>query len=193
MLLAQVVLNVIGQLVPSRLDALLHHDTAQGDHGDFRRTASDIHHHVALRGLHVQADTEGGRHRLENKVDIASSRVLRGITDRTDFHFRTAGRDAHHHFQAGGEQALVLAVHLFDETADHHLGRVEVRDHAVFQRTDGLDARVGPLMHQFGLLAQGNAGTGLVIDGHDTRLVQYDLVVLEDDGVGRSKVNGELL
>ena len=48
-------------------------------------------------------------------------------------------------------------------------------------------------MHQFGLLAQGDAGTGLVIDGHDARLVQYDLVVLEDHGIGRSKVNGELL
>ena len=48
-------------------------------------------------------------------------------------------------------------------------------------------------MHQFGLLAQGDAGTRLVIDGHDARFVQHDLVVLEDDGVGRSKVNGELL
>ena len=87
----------------------------------------------------------------------------------------------------------MFAVHLFDKTADHHLGSVEVRNHAVFQRTDGLDARVGTLVHQLGFLAQGDAGTGLVIDGHDARLVQYNLVVLENHGIGRSKVDSELL
>ena len=193
MLLAQVVLNVIGQLVPSRLDALLHHDTAQGDDGDLGGAASDIDHHVALRGLHVQADTEGGRHRLENKVDIASSRVLRGITDRTDFHFRTAGRDAHHQFEVGGEEAAMTGVHLLDEAADHHFCSVEVCNNTIPQRTYGLDAGVGFLVHQFSLLAQGDALPCLVVDGHDGRFVQGYLVVPEDNGISRSQVYGQFL
>ena len=119
--------------------------------------------------------------------------MLGGVTDGTDLHFRGTGRDAHDEFQVRGEEAAVLGVDLADETADHHLGRVEVRDHAVAERTDGADAGVRLLVHEFGLLAQRDALVVRIVDGDDGGLVQHDLVILEDDGIGRAEVYSELL
>ena len=87
----------------------------------------------------------------------------------------------------------MLAVDLLDESSDHHLGGVEVCDDTVTERTDGLDARIRPFVHQLRLLADGDAAAGMVVNGDDTWLIENDLVVLEDDGVGCSKVNCQFL
>ena len=87
MLLTEVVLNVGRENVTGDTDGILLHDTAEGDDGDFGRTASDVHYHVALRGLHVEADTQGRCHRLEDKVDVAASGVLGRVADGTDLNF----------------------------------------------------------------------------------------------------------
>ena len=192
-LLAQVVLDVGREDVAGHADGVLLDDTAQGDDGDLGGAASDVDDHVALRRLHVQADTEGRGHRFEDQVDVTAAGVLGGVADGADLHFRGAAGDAHDQLQVRGEEAAVPGVDLADETADHHLGRVEVRDHAVAQRTDGADAGVRLLMHELGLLAEGDALVGCIVDGDDGRLVQNDLVVLEDDRVGGAKVHCELL
>ena len=204
-LLAQVVLDVGREDIAGHADGVLLDDTAQGDDGDFGGAAADVDDHVALRRLDVQADTEGRGHRFEDQVDVPAAGVLGGVTDGTDLHFRGAAGDAHDQLQVRGEEAAVPGVDLADETADHHLGRVEVRDHAVHlgrvevrdhavtQRTDGADAGVRLLMHELGLLAEGDALVGGIVDGDDGGLVQNDLVVLENDRVGRAKVHCELL
>ena len=88
---------------------------------------------------------------------------------------------------------MVTGVHLLDEAADHHFGGIEVGDDAVPQGAHGLDAGVGLLVHQFGLLAQGDAFPRLVVDGYDGGLVQRNLVILENDGVGGAQIHCKLL
>ena len=48
-------------------------------------------------------------------------------------------------------------------------------------------------MHEFGLLTQGNAFAGLVVNSHYRGLVQGNLVILENDGVGGAQVDSEFL
>ena len=110
-----------------------------------------------------------------------------------DFHFGGTGRDADHDLEVGSEKAVTLAVHLFDESADHHFRCIEVGDHTVAKGTYGLDPGVGTLLHQFGLLPNGDALVGIVVDGDDTRFVQHDFVILVDDGIGRSEVDCQFL
>ena len=86
----------------------------------------------------------------------------------------------------------MLAVDLFDEAADHHLRRIEVGDNAVPQRPHGADAGVGAVVHQLGFLPYGDAFV-IVVDCNYARLVQHNLVVLVDDGVGSSEVDCQLL
>ena len=193
MLLAQVVLDIGREDVTRHPDGILLDDAAQGDDGDFRGAASDVHHHVAFRGFHVQADTEGGGHGFVDQVDVAAAGVLRRVAHSPDFHFRRAGRNAHHQLEVGGEQAAVTGVHLLDEAADHHFRRVEVGDNAVTERTHCLDAGIRFFVHQFSLLAQGDALPCLVVDGNDRRLVQGNLVILENDGIGSAQVDSQLL
>ena len=119
--------------------------------------------------------------------------MLGGVAHGPDFHLGTARRDAHHNLEVGGEEAAVLAVHLLDEAADHHFGGIEVGDNAVAQRPYGLDSGVAALVHELGLRAYGDALAAIVIYCDDARLVQHYLVVLIDDGVGRSEVYCEFL
>ena len=192
-LLTQVVLDIGRENVAGHTHGILHHNAAQGDDGDFRGTTSNVYHHIALRRLHIQADTQGCCHGLIDEVYVPAAGVLRGVADGTDFHLRGAGRNAHHQFEVGGEQAAVTGIHLLDEAADHHFRGVEVCNDAIPQGTHRLDAGIGFLVHEFGLLTQGNAFAGLVVDGHYRGLVQGNLVILENDGVGGTQVDSQFL
>ena len=119
--------------------------------------------------------------------------MLGRVTDGPDLDFRTAGRDADDDLEVGGEKVFMFLVDALDETAYHHLGRIEVGDDAVPQGADGLDARIDTFVHQLGLLAEGDAFAGIIVDRHDARLVQGDHIVLEDDGIGGTEVDGEFL
>ena len=57
-LLAHVVLYVGGEYIAGNTDTFLLYYASEGDDCDFSRAASDIHYHVALRSLDVEADTE---------------------------------------------------------------------------------------------------------------------------------------
>ena len=87
----------------------------------------------------------------------------------------------------------MTGVHLLYEAADHHFRCVEVCDNAVTERAYGFDSGVCLLMHELGFLAKCDAFSGLVVNGDDGGFVQHYLVILEDDGVGGSKVNCQFL
>ena len=105
-LLLEVVLDVRREDVARRTDAVLDHDAAEGDDGDLRRTAADVDDHVALRGFDLEADTEGGRHRLIDEVDLTRAGVLGGVADGPDLDFGTAGGDAYDDLEVGGEKVF---------------------------------------------------------------------------------------
>ena len=131
MLLAKVVLDVAGEYVTCRSDAVLLNEASKGNDCNLSGASAYVHNHISLRSLDVKAYTQGGCHRLENQIYIPASGMLGGIAHGPDFHFCGSGRDAHHHFEVGAEEAAVLAAYLFDEASDHHFRRVEVGNHAV--------------------------------------------------------------
>jgi len=48
-------------------------------------------------------------------------------------------------------------------------------------------------MHEFGLLSDSDALVCMIVNRNDTRLVKGDFVILENDGIRRSKVDSEFL
>ena len=54
-------------------------------------------------------------------------------------------------------------------------------------------AGIDTFVHQFGLLAYGDALATIIVDSHDAGLVKHNLVILVNDGVGGSEVNGQFL
>ena len=119
--------------------------------------------------------------------------VLGRVAYGSDFNFGGAGRDADHHLEVRGEEAAVLAADLLDEAANHHLRSVEVSNHAVSQRPYGPYARVYLFVHQLCFLAEGDALACIVVKGYDAWLVEHNLTVLVNDGVGGAQVNCKLL
>ena len=192
-LLAQIVLDVAGEHVTCGADAVLHHQSSKGDDGDFGGTSTYVHHHVALRGFDVKTDSEGCCHRLENQVHIPSSRMLGGVAHSTYFHFGTSRRDADNDLEIRGENLAALAADLADESANHHLGSVEVCDYSVFERTDRLYVGIVASVHQLGLTANSDAFPACNVQCDDTWLVQHYRTVLVDDGVGRSEIYSQFL
>ena len=61
-LLAEVILDIARKYVTGNADTVLDHDAAQRNHGDFGGAAADVDDHVALRGFHVETDSEGSSH-----------------------------------------------------------------------------------------------------------------------------------
>src|ERR1051325_3682219 len=68
-------------------------------------------------------------------------------------------------------------------------GRIEVSDHTVLERANGLDVLVCFPMHLHGLLAYSDHFTGLAVDGHDRRLIHHHFIVMDDDRVRGPEVD----
>ncbi len=84
---AHVVLDVIGEVVASNLDALVADDSAKGDDGNFSCAAAYVHNHVAFRRKHIKTNTECSSHRLKNHIYVPATGMLGGVTDSPDFNF----------------------------------------------------------------------------------------------------------
>ena len=100
-LTGHVFLNVGGQVVTGHLDGVVRHDAAQGNHGNFSCSATDVHNHVSLGSFHIYANAHGGSHRLKYQVNVASTGMFSRVAHGTQLHFgRTAGH-ANDHAQCG--------------------------------------------------------------------------------------------
>ena len=88
----------------------------------------------------------------------------------------------------GGEPVALRRGFLYKAT-DHELGCIEVCDHTLAERTDGADAFRFTALHELGFLADCNELV-ITVKCHDRRLVNHNLVVVNDYGVGRAEVDG---
>ncbi len=176
MLLAHVILNVGGEDVARHVDRLRADDAAQRDAGDLRRTAADIDHHVALGSLDVQTGTQSGRHRLVDHVDLAAAGVLGRVAHGADLHVEAA-----------------RGLDLLDHAAQHELRSVEIGDHAVLERTDGLDVGVRLFVHAPRLVTDSHQTARMDVQRHDRRFVDHHLAVIDNQRIGRTEVNRQLL
>ena len=119
---------------------------------------------------------------------LARARRQRRLDDGISFDLRQAARDTDDH-----RSAEPAAADPADEVAQHLLGGLEVRDHAVAQGSGGDDRRRRAAEHLSRLLADGVDLSGLLVHGHDGRLEEDDaLAAAEDDGVRRPEVDGQI-
>ena len=103
-----------------------------------------------------------------------------------------SGGDTYHHSQRWREP-VVLFAYFLNHAANHLLGGVEVGNNAVAQRAYGGNALVHLAVHLAGGLAYGDGLHRLGVEGYHTRLINHNLVVVDDDGVGSSQVDCNFL
>ena len=155
-LLADVALDVVGKDVAGRIDRLGADDAAQRDAGDLRRTAADVDDHVAFGRLDVEARTQRRGHRFVDHVDFAASGVLGRIAHGTYLDVGRSRRDADHHPAARGRRGCPEVLTFLIMPRSISSVAVEIGDHAVLQRPDRLDVRVGLFVHLARLVADGD-------------------------------------
>ena len=86
-----------------------------------------------------------------------------------------------------------ILMHLLDEVPEHLLRHLEVGDHAVLERADGLDVAGRAAQHALGLDADGVHLARALVDRDDRRLGQHDAATAHvDQRVGRAEVDGHV-
>jgi hypothetical protein len=176
-------------LVATAADGAGGDDAGQGDHGHVGGAAADVDHHVPGSRRDVETRTDGGRHRLLDEVDLAGAGGERRLAHGALLDARDARRNADD--DARPDQAAPV-VGTLDEVAQHRLGDLEVRDHAVLDRADGADLARRAAQHLLGVVTDGEhavAATVLVAnDRHDARLGAHQaLAVHVDQRRGRAR------
>ena len=81
----------------------------------------------------------------------------------------------------------------FDEATKHLFGCVEVSDNAIAQRTNHTNLVVRLFVHLLGHIAHGNHFFRVAVEGHNGGLIDDNLTIANDDGIGGTEVNGQFL
>ena len=110
-----------------------------------------------------------------------------GIFHGPFFHLGDAAGHSDNHARTNHAAAVV---NLADEVTQHGFGDLEIRDHAVFQGTNGYDVARRAAEHSLRFIADGKNAVGSLLHGHDRGFAQNDtLVFYEDQGVGGPQIN----
>ena len=184
-------MDVGREIVAGHFDGVVRHDAAHGDDGNLRGAATDVDHHVAFGRIDIEADADGRGHGFEDEVDVTSAGMLGRVAHGTEFHFGRSGRHTDDHADRGGEEASAGVDHA-DESAHHLFASVEVGNDAIVERTNHANFFARLFVHQFGALAHSNGLFGVGVEGNDGGLVDHNLAIADDDGVGCAQVHGKL-
>ena len=129
-------------------------------------------------------------HGLLHQMHFAGLGAIGRVHDRALFHLRDFGRHADHDPRMHQHLAVVR---LLDEVVQHLLGDFEVGDDAILHGLDGHDVARRTAQHLLGFLADGFHFAGVLVDGHDGRLVDHDAFAARvDQRVGRAQVDSEI-
>ena len=181
--------DVLCEFVPSGIYGLILHDPPEGDDGDLCRPTAYIDDHVSLRRQDVYPDADSCGHRLVDHIYVTSPGVLAGVTYGTYLYLGAPRGDTDDHTERWGEPAVATTDHA-DHATDHVLGSVEVGDHTLAQWTYRTGIGIALFVHLSGLRTHGDHLARTVVEGHDRGLIEDDLVVLDDDGIGCAEVHG---
>ena len=80
-----------------------------------------------------------------------------------------------------------------NQSTHHLLAGREVGNHAVTERTDGFYVLVCFLIHHFRLVTYSNHLFGTAIQCNNRGFVDHNLIIADNNGVGRTKVHCNLL
>lgn len=191
-LATHVLLDIGRKVVTSNTDGVVAHNAAERDHSDLGRATAYVNNHVAFRCFHVDTNADSGCHWLEDQVDIASVGMLSRVADSTKLHFCGTGRYADDHAQRRREQTGACVYHL-DQATHHLLTSCEVSDHAVTEWADRAYVVVCFFVHHLSLLTDGDHLVSATVKSHYRWLVNNNLIITDDNGVGSAKVHGDFL
>lgn len=116
-----------------------------------------------------------------------------GIPHGTDLDIGRAGRNADHHADRRSEE---IARHVTFLIMPRSISSVALKS-AITPSFSGrivLMFRIGLLMHPAGLrITDSHQFTGVYVQRHDGRLVHHDLPVVNNQSIGRTQVDSQLL
>src|SRR5690606_4579684 len=185
--------DVVGEDIPGDFHGFVTDDPSQGDHGDLGGPAPYVHDHVPL-GLHdIQADADGGGHGFVDQINLLAVDPFGGFPYRPHFHFGDPRGDADYHAKRRGEPFFLQGRDILDEHIDHLFRGIEVGDDPVLERPNGLNVLMGLSLHHTGLASHCDDLSRYAVPGHDGWTVHDHLVLVDDQGVCGSEVNGDLL
>ena len=189
--LADVAGNRVVNGIAARADGTGDDDAAEGNDGDFARTAADIDDHAARRFLHRQARADGGSHGFLNQVGFAGAGLDGRVHHGTLLHFRDAARHAD---DDTGAQERMPAQGPVNEILQHGLGDVEISDDAVLHGTDGNDVARRTADHGLGFRADFQHFVRFAVHCHDGRLMDDDAFALAVyQCIRRSQVDAQVM
>ena len=192
MLTCHILLYVRCKFVTSHTDRVVAHDTTERDYGNLSRTTTYIHDHVSFWSFYIHTDTDSSSHRLEDKIYITSIGMLGRVTHSTKLNLSRTRRHTNDHTQRRREE-MTTGMNHSDKSAHHLLTCCEIGNHTILQRTDSTDIIVCLLVHTLGTVTYGNHLVGATVKCHYRRLVNYNLIITDDDCVCRTKVHGYFL
>ena len=173
-LAAHILHHSLIELVAGDLDRGGFHHTGEGDHSDIRRTAADVHHHVAVGLGDVDARADGRRYRLLNKIHLPGAGLNTGIDDGALLNLRDTG--GHADDDPGLEEGK--ARDLMNKLLEHPLRHIVVGDNALPQRPDGDDVAGGTAQHSLRVRAHLQQLAGGLIHSHHRGLVEHNALAL---------------
>ena len=173
MLAAHILDHGLVELVPGHLDGGGLHHAAQGDDGDVRRAAADVHHHVPVRLGDVDARADGRGHGLLDQMHPAAS----GLDARVHHGALLDLGDARGHADDHPGLEDHEARHLAEKFLEHTLRHVVVGDNALPQGPDGDDVAGGAAQHLAGGLAHLQQLPGVLVHSHHGGLVEDDALI----------------
>jgi len=181
-------------LVPAHANGGFADDPRESDDRDFRRPAPDVDHHVPGGFVDRETHADGCGDGLGHQEDFPRTRMFRRITDGTLLHFRNSRRYADDDSRPDEPGQETVLLNSFDELAQHDFGDFEIRNHAVFERSNGDDLSRRAAQHGFGVFAHRHHLAGGLLDGHDGGFVQNDAAALDvHERVGRTEVNRNIV
>ena len=162
-------------------------DTGERNHSDIRGTPADVDDHISGGLGDRKSRPDGRRHCLFDQVDLARAGLQCGVLHGPFLDLGYLRRNRDDDPWANQERA---AVGLSNEMLEHLLGDLEVGDHAVLHRANGLDVARSLAQHFLGPGADRLDPVGDPVDSDDRRLDHGDSTTPHiDQGIGRSEID----
>ena len=118
--------------------------------------------------------------------------MLGAVAHSAKLHLGRTRRDTDNHTERRREEAASGVNHL-DKAAHHLFASSKVGNHSITEWANSADVVVSLLIHHLCLRTDSNHFVGATVEGYHRRLVNNDLVVADDNGVGSAKVHRNVL
>ena len=193
MLTPHVIFNVTRKLVPSNSDICIGHNPSKCNNSDLRCASSDIDDHISHRLLYIDADANCCGHRLMNEIDILASCMLCRILYSTFLYVCDPRRNAYDHSVRGCKPRFFILIDHFNHPFNHLLSRLKIGNDPIPQWSYRFDVFMRLSMHLLCKATYSDYASSFNVLRYYGRLVNDDLVLVVNDCICSSQINGDIL